>query len=140
MKATNTICLTALLALPAYGHPRCLGEPMLSVAEEAKVSAAVIVGEAAEEKDLFENPEAPGAVTAKVYRVRVEETLRGRAPGTIYVRSENTPARFVMNRSERYVLFLQPDAKAYAVDACGSSGPLKERREVVEELRGMKRM
>ena len=140
MKATKTICLTALLALPAYGHPPCLGGPVLSVAEEAKVSAAVVVGEAVAETDLFENPETPGVVTARLYRVGVEETLRGRVPGTIYVRSENTPARFAMNRSERYVLFLQPDAKAYAVDACGSSGPVKERRQIVEELRGMKRM
>ena len=123
----KTLCAT-LLSL-------CLAVPSaMALCMDGK-AAAVVQARVVKALDLHGDASDPGSITATRYAVRVQRTLRGRAPAAIALHSENTSARFPMDTGERYLLFVSRDASGrYFVDACGHSARLTEARAAMRAL------
>jgi len=97
----------------------------------------VIVGTVVDE---HATPASKNFYEGVTYRVKTEETLRGQAPATVQLFSENSSGRFPMNTGEKYVLFVYRESGRYAIDACGSSGLVTEKRDMLRTVRQLAKM
>ena len=103
-----------------------------SVRAEYDRSAAVVTGHVISERPVSE---AGGYYEGSVYTVKVATVYRGNMSGRIEIFSENSSGRFLMQRHERYVLFIYAETGRLMVDNCGNSGPLPGKAEVVRALK-----
>ncbi len=119
------------------GHP-------ISLQENLEHSVAVIVGKAEDKTDLHEDAADPKGITARVFRVRLIQLLRGNVPETFDIRDENDSGRFGFEVGKEYLLFVErygprwpiPLTDAYFVSNCGNSGPVAERSDLLRRLTG----
>ena len=68
------------------------------------------------------------------YLVRVNETLKGKAPAQLRLFSENSGARFPMRVGTKYLLFIDHLERS-VIDNCGNSGTLATRRRALAAAR-----
>lgn len=113
---------------PSPSAPRCVhGRARTHGGAGSREAMAVVQARVVKAQDLYEDASDPGSVAATRYAVRVQRTLRGRAPAAFALHSENTSARLTMDTAERYLLFVSSDASGrYFVDACSNSARLTE--------------
>jgi hypothetical protein len=127
-----TCAAATLAALPAGGA--CL-ETDYSVAAEFKRSVAVIVLEA---KNSRPGPAtSDGATDSTFYSGVVSETLRGHLRGSVDVYSENSTARFTLEKGKTYLLFLYNSDGHLTPDNCGNSGLVTEKAAALAEARAL---
>jgi hypothetical protein len=140
------LLLAALLSSPGMASAFCdRGYPDISLSRELKESEFVIVGRPTSYRRVVD-PEDPEGYVATLYRVQVEQVLRGRVPAharrsglTIY--NGNTSARFPFDdpaasgEGKRYLMLVRSGPDGYWVDACGHSGELEKSRETIRRIR-----
>lgn len=71
------------------------------------------------------------------YLVRVNETLKGKAPAQLRLFSENGGARFPMHVGTKYLLFVDHLERS-VIDNCGNSGTLATRRQALLTVRRLR--
>ena len=129
--ATHLFVTLAVCVLPRTAAAVCLMSDY-SVQAEYDRSAAVVTGHVISERPVSE---AGGYYEGSVYTVKVATVYRGNMSGRIEIFSENSSGRFLMQRHERYVLFIYSETGRLMVDNCGNSGPLPGKAEVVRALK-----
>ena len=72
------------------------------------------------------------------YTVRVNETLKGKAPAQLRLFSENSGARFPMRVGTKYLLFIDHLERS-VIDNCGNSGTVASRRQALATVRRLRR-
>jgi hypothetical protein len=98
-----------------------------SIEQEFRDSAIVAVGVARAARDVSA-PDDPAGIDHTVYTVRLTRAFKGAAAGrTIDVVSDNTSARFPLERGVRYLLFIGETKEDRYVDNCGWSGALRDK-------------
>lgn len=128
-----TALLLAGIALPCTVHALCLGDRHPAVKDEYASSRFVVTVMSVRRRDVA-SPEDPEGIEATQYAVAVRRIFKGKPPTTLTVLSENTSSRFFMQPGREYLLFGNGEADAVFVDACGHSGLVRERRDVIREL------
>lgn len=108
----------------------------LSVAKEYHESAAVFIGTTLSARTLAGHGDT---LDVTVYRVRVDERLRGSPSHVVTILSENSSGRFPQTVGVRYLLFVYRDNGNFVVDNCGNSGQLTARRRVLDSVRRLAR-
>jgi hypothetical protein len=103
-----------------------------SVEAELHRSIAVVVGTVMAERPTAETRDLLDGVT---YTISVDETLHGGAPKTLELFSENSSGRFPMQKGKIYVLFIYRALGRLAVDNCGNSGLVTEKKAVLTSVR-----
>lgn len=115
--------------------PVCLnGHP--SVAQEYRLSYAVLIGEVVSEK---REPRSKDFYEGTSYVVRVRETICGKLPRTITLFSENSSGRFPMKMGQDYLLFVYRNSNRTMVDNCGNSKLLSQAAKEIRIVRNLKR-
>jgi len=71
------------------------------------------------------------------YLVRVNETLKGRAPAQLRLFSENGGSRFPMRVGTKYLLFVDHLERS-VIDNCGNSGTVATRRKALAAVRRLR--
>jgi hypothetical protein len=102
--------------------------------KESREAYAVVIGTVVGVKEgpaPLEGEDGEGTV----YRLRVEETLRGRRHKSFALFSENTTARFPMKVGRRYLVFVTAHDNIFYASNCGNSGELGGRSKLIEDLR-----
>ena len=106
-----------------------------SVADEAKSSVAIVIGEVAKEQGLREDPSDPGGWTSFIYTVRVSERLKGKTPDRILMKVQNDSGGYRMTPRQTHLLFLAKNGRFYTADSCGNSTELPKGDNVVKRVR-----
>ena len=74
------------------------------------------------------------------YKIKVLKSYKGKAPQQLTLFSENTTARFWLNRGEVHVFFISPEVfdspigSQLTIDTCGNSGELNKSQDVIRQL------
>jgi hypothetical protein len=117
-------CLGLVAAMPLVVDAACMdGHP--SVTSELKDSTMVVVGTAAEAHNI-PDPEDPEGYIYTIYVIKVSEVLKGPAPPSFWLYSENTTARYPMDLGKPHLLFVEQSPNLNYVSSCGNSGPMGE--------------
>ena len=121
----RALCAAAF-SVPCAVHAVCLnGTP--SIEQEFRDSAIVAVGVARAARDVGA-PDDPAGIDHTIYTVRLTRAFKGAPAGrTIEVVSDNTSARFPLERGVRYLLFIGEAKDGRYVDNCGWSGALRDK-------------
>ena len=122
-RAIYSVAIIPLL-ISGSANAMCLGGRHPSLEEEARNSSAIVIGVVQSISDLSEDLSDPGGVTATLYTVKVTRRLKGKMKHLVQIRSENTSSRFVMEKNQRYRLFLSAAGNEYIVDSCGNSSAM----------------
>jgi len=123
------IGVVLLGAFAAPAQALCVDGRVPTRAQEVAASSGVLLARVLHATPLHEDAGDPDGISAVRYRVERMRTLRGTPPEAFDLYSDNTSARFPMEASGRYLLYLRRDrAGRYYVDACGHSRrlPAKE--------------
>jgi hypothetical protein len=108
--------------------------PQLEVSDEYYVSDLVLLGTVVGSKDLIDTSDPEGAL-GTYYTVRVDATYRGRRYRSLRIYSENSTARFPMEKGTRYVLFLKRDTQQnWTIDNCGNSGEIVSSSATIQQV------
>ena len=121
-----------------YRHP--------SVPVEFKDAAFVVIGRVLGERRIS-SADDPEGYAWTIYDVQVLETFKGKPPRALHLLSENTTARFPMDKGETYLLFVSRSSsvemagnerlpKDY-VDNCGNSATVREAADKIKALRAL---
>jgi hypothetical protein len=103
----------------------------LTVEEEVRSSAAVIVGTVLKVLGLVEDLSDPEGYTAFIYTVKVTRHLKGVIPDTIELRAGNDSGGFRMVQGDTDVLFLTKQGQYFNVNPCGNSKLLPQGNTVI---------
>lgn len=135
--ATLTVLALAIAAGPASAL--CTDGRHPSLQAEFADSDIVATGTARFVRRVVD-PKDPEGYVATIHEIRVREIFRGRIPKRLYVEIPNTSARFPMEASRTYLLFLQRDANAehHFVDNCGHSAAVDEARGLLPQVRALR--
>lgn len=132
--------IVAAVALTAASHSYavCLDDNYVSgyhipLDKEIQTARSVAIGIVISAKEVS----APYSDVDEgtVYRVKIEETLRGKRYNAVDLFSENNSGRFPMEIGHRYLMFISKDRATLYVSSCGNSGELPERAEAVGAVR-----
>ncbi|UPG88185.1 hypothetical protein L2Y96_12220 [Luteibacter aegosomaticola] len=127
-------CAWMLVSLmPGATFATCL-DAQPSIAKEAHDSSMVVVGTATEEH-LVPDPDDPVGYIFTIYVVQVNEVLKGPAPKSLWLYSENTSARYPMDLGVPNLLFIIKTPTDAFVDNCGNSAPMKEAKAAYDEVK-----
>lgn len=119
--------------MPGASMATCLdGQP--SVAKEAQDSSMVVVGTAKEEH-LVPDPDDPAGYVFTIYVVQVNEVLKGPAPKSLWLYSENTTARYPMDLGVPNLLFITKTPMDAFVDNCGNSAPMTKAKSAYDDVK-----
>lgn len=121
----------ALLAWPGASWAVCFSHP--SVADEIKKSDLIVTARVIGSRDIVARDD-PGGIDATIYTVRTRRSFKGRPSRILKIYSENTSARFPLDRDKDYLLFISRAPEGLVVDACGNSDELKRRLPLVRAL------
>lgn len=142
-------CLALVVAASGNAAAYCAGGryPNISLADEVKQSDFIIVGKLESYRRVVD-PADPEGYDATLYRVHVDEVLRGPVPDyarktylTIY--NENTSARFPFDdparpgEGKRYLMLVRSGPDGYRVDDCGNSGELEKSQRAIAQIRSL---
>jgi hypothetical protein len=136
----NRRLILAFLLLP-FGvvdtcYALCVDDRHPSVSQEFTTSTYVIIGMQVHERSVGSNDD-PKGVVATIYSVRPIEVFKGGAGHDIPIWSENTSARFVMEKGKKYLLFVTTSDDGLYIDNCGNSGPI-DNKDTVKALRDVR--
>jgi hypothetical protein len=76
-----------------------------------------------------------GYIAAWDYRVKVEKTFRGSRQQVLKLRSENDSGRFLMEKAQKYLLFVRAFEGHLVIDNCGNSGLLSEGEDMIDVIK-----
>jgi len=128
-----SLLLATVLAMPFKTQAVCLSRDY-SLRTEYVGASAVVIAEALSEQ-IVPDPDDPVGFAATLYKVRIDESIRGSLHGVVELYSENSSGRFPLEIGKKYILFIYTDQGVLEVDNCGNSGPLNEKKEVVAAAR-----
>jgi hypothetical protein len=111
----------------------------LPLETEVHRAQAIIIGRVLAERRLQEDPGDPDGITASNFKIKVLKKLKGRLPGVIIVRNENTSSRYPMSVGEEHILFVSRTKREMLIDSCGNSDVLPRGERVLKEIRGQLR-
>ena len=123
-----------LLALTLHDAPLVCPRVRVTVRDEYRGSDVVVVGTVVRATPV---PLSRDFQEGTAYTVRVNETLKGKAPAQLRLFSENSGARFPMRVGTKYLLFIDHLERS-VIDNCGNSGTLATRRQAVATARRLR--
>jgi len=92
--------------------------------------------------DKLHDKNDPEGVSASVYILRVNQTLRGKIAGTIRVYEGNDSGRapfdWLTGREYLLLLFYAASEKSWELDGCGNSGPVSKAKMALSEITSIK--
>jgi hypothetical protein len=121
--------LLLLLGVVDTCYALCVYDRHPSVSQEFTTSTYVIIGMQVHERSVSSDDD-PDGVAAIIYSVRPIEVLKGVAGRNISIWSENTSGRFVIEKGEKYLLFVKTSDEGLYIDNCGNSGPIDNKNTV----------
>lgn len=127
--------ILAALLLALHTVPTVCPRVRVSVRDEYRGSDVVVVGTVVRATAV---PLSRDFQEGTAYTVRVNETLKGKAPRQLRLFSENSGARFPMRVGTQYLLFIDHLERS-VIDNCGNSGTLATRRQAVATVRRLRR-
>ena len=98
-------------------------------------SSGIVVGKVIKKLDLHEDKSDPEDITATLYTIRVQQTLKGTINKTIKIKSENDSGRYYMDIGEEHLLFLSGNDKYFYVNSCGNSSKLPEGNSTLKTVK-----
>ena len=125
----------AALALALHDAPAVCPRVKASVRDEYRGSDVVLVGTVVRATAV---PLSRDFQDGTAYVVRVNETLKGKAPAQLRLFSENNGSRFPMRVGTKYLLFVDHLERS-VIDNCGNSGTLAARRQALATARRLRR-
>jgi hypothetical protein len=72
------------------------------------------------------------------YRVRVNEIFRGLARDEFTVYTEDSDARFPLEKHQKYLLFAYSRHRRLEIDSCGNSAEFSDAKDSLERLRNLR--
>ena len=123
-----------LLAFTLHDAPLVCPRVRVTVRDEYRASDVVVVGTVVRATPV---PLSRDFQEGTAYTVRVNETLKGKAPAQLRLFSENSGARFPMRVGTKYLLFIDHLERS-VIDNCGNSGTLATRRRAVAAAHGLR--
>ena len=124
----------AVLALALHHAPVACPRVKASVRDEYRGSDVVLVGTVVRATAV---PLSRDFQDGTAYLVRVNETLKGKAPAQLRLFSENSGARFPMRVGTKYLLFVDHLERS-VIDNCGNSGTVAARRRALATVRRLR--
>jgi hypothetical protein len=98
-------------------------------------SSGIVLGKVIKKLDLHEDKADPEDITATLYTIRVQQTLKGINKKTIQIKSQNDSGRYYMDIGEEHLLFLSGNDKYLYVDSCGNSSKLPEGNSTLKTVK-----
>lgn len=123
-----------VLALTLDATPAVCPRGKLTVRDEYRGSDVVVVGTVVRATAV---PVSRDFQEGTAYLVRVNETLKGKAPAQLRLFSENSGARFPMRVGTKYLLFIDHLERS-VIDNCGNSGTVAMRRRALATARRLR--
>lgn len=141
LKTVSAGCLLLIAAHLPAACAACL-DPKTGISgykvpleTEARTAEAIVIGRVLSERRLQEDPDDPEGVTASNFTIKVLSKLKGRLPGVIVVRNENTSSRYPMSVGEEHILFVSRINRETWIDSCGNSDALPRGERVAKAIR-----
>jgi hypothetical protein len=141
LKTVSAGCLLLIAAHLPTACAACL-DPKTGISgykvpleTEVRAAQAIIIGRVLAEQRLQEDPDDPHGVMASNFKIKVLKKLKGRLPGVIVVRNENTSSRYPMSVGEEHILFVSRTDRETWIDSCGNSDVLPRGKHVVKAIR-----
>jgi hypothetical protein len=131
------IAASAALLLPLSAHSFCFQpQPRLVCAEY--FDSKIIVEATLVHIGGVRDPDSPAAYLFYDYTLQVSKTLLGNSDVTIHIYEGNDSGRasFRWVKGRKFLLFLQYDSgvKAWVLDGCGNSGPLRKAGKALAQI------
>ncbi|MGB9406186.1 MAG: hypothetical protein WCA89_01555 [Terracidiphilus sp.] len=128
------IATSAALLLPLSAHSYCFQpQPRLVCGEY--FDSKLIIEATLVQIDSVGDPDSPDAYN---YTLQVDRILVGKSDTTIHVYEGNDSGRasFYWVKGRKYLLFLRyhDDFKAWVLDGCGNSGPLRKAGKALAQI------
>jgi hypothetical protein len=123
-----------LLALTLESPPAVCPRGKVTVRDEYRGSDVVVVGTVVRATPV---PLSRDFQEGTAYVVRVNETLKGKAPAQLRLFSENSGARFPMRVGTKYLLFIDHLERS-VIDNCGNSGTVTTHRKALATARRLR--
>lgn len=145
---STSALLVALCATPGVGLALCL-DPRTGASgyhvpleQEVRTSVSILVGKVVSVRRIRDESTEPGAYSAFVYTVHVEQQLKGKSPSVFTVYDENTSARYPMNPGERHLLFIRTWPYKivnadFQIDSCGNSDVLPQGDGILRDVKAL---
>lgn len=124
----------AALVLALHDMPAACPRVKVTVRDEYRGSDVVVVGTVARATAV---PLSRDFQEGTVYIIRVNETLKGKAPAQLRLFSENGGSRFPMRVGTKYLLFVDHLERS-VIDNCGNSGTVATRRQALATVRRLR--
>jgi len=115
----RSLSLVLLLVMGRQAFAFCLA-PQLLVSDEYYVSQLVFTGVVLSAHHVGD-PNDVDFYTGTHYRLRVDHWYRGTHVDYVTLYSENSTARFEMEKQHRYLIFANKTEEGWFVDNCGNS-------------------
>lgn len=129
-----TAFVALLVALTLPNAPSVCPREKVTVRDEYRGSDVVVVGTVVRATSV---PLSRDFQEGTAYLVRVNETLKGKAPAQLRLFSENSGARFPMRNGTKYLLFIDHLERS-VIDNCGNSGTVAARRKALATVRRLR--
>jgi len=123
-----------ILALAFPNTSAACPRERVTVRDEYRGSDVVVVGTVVRATPV---PLSRDFQEGTAYLVRVNETLKGKAPAQLRLFSENSGARFPMRVGTKYLLFIDHLERS-VIDNCGNSGTVAARRKALASVRRLR--
>lgn len=123
------------LAFALHDPPAVCPRVRVTARDEYRGSDVVVVGTVVRATPV---PLSRDFQEGTAYTVRVNETLKGKAPAQLRLFSENSGARFPMRVGTKYLLFIDHLERS-VIDNCGNSGTVAARRQALATVRRLRR-
>ncbi len=122
------------LALALHYPPAFCPRVKTTVRDEYRGSDVVVVGTVVRATPV---PLSRDFQEGTAYVVRVNETLKGKAPAQLRLFSENGGSRFPMRVGTKYLLFVDHLERS-VIDNCGNSGTVATHRKALTTVRRLR--
>jgi hypothetical protein len=124
----------AAFTLALHTVPAVCPRVKVTVRDEYRGSDVVVVGTVVRATAV---PLSRDFQEGTAYQVRVNETLKGKAPAQLRLFSENGGSRFPMRVGTKYLLFVDHLERS-VIDNCGNSGTVATRRQALATVRRLR--
>jgi hypothetical protein len=128
------LILAATLSHPPFGSAYC-PVPAIRANGEFFKSDAVFIGTVL---SIRETPDSDKDVGGWFYRLRIEEPFRGPSPKVITVYTENSSARFPLEKGRKYLLFAYKQNGRLEIYGYGNSALLSEASDALTRLNNLR--
>ena len=129
-----TLLIALTLALATHDAPTLCPRVKVTARDEYRGSDVVVLGTVVRATPV---PLSRDFQEGTAYLVRVNETLKGKAPAQLRLFSENGGARFPMRVGTKYLLFVDHLERS-VIDNCGNSGTVASRHQALATVRRLR--